>query len=141
MKRIRYLIKEPGKKPRLAEISSDYFMEAKRIVAGPTQGEEGGYIETTMFNERLTLIVNEDARMMKLPINFVFGDVMIRGTAVIVRLINRGSEAADMTDEDIAEGIRFFIEFENLKGRDVERCFMCDADIEGVEDHKCGTSR
>lgn len=89
-KKIRVLVKEPGKAAGLREIPNT--LEA-------LQGIVGGYIETVTFAEDCTLIVNEEGKLQGLPRNFrIFGDVIV-GTALFVGV--SGEEFCSLTDEQI----------------------------------------
>lgn len=80
------------------------------------------------------MVVNEDGRWLRMPLNFMMDTVVIRGPAIIARWTSDG--IIDMTDVDIADTIRFFGDFEQLKHREVERCFRCDKVLDGTP-HIC----
>jgi hypothetical protein len=73
MRKIKVLIKEPGKRPYFAEINND-LRSLQKIV--------GGYIETviTIPEEGIVVVCNEEGRLMNLPKNAVFNGVDYVGT-------------------------------------------------------------
>lgn len=87
-KKIRVLVKEPGKEAELREMP--YTLKA-------LQSAVGGYIKTVTFAEDCTLVVNEEGKLKGLPMNFrIFGDV-IAGTAVLAGV--NGEEFCSLTDK------------------------------------------
>ena len=89
-KKIRVLVKEPGKEAELREMPN---------TLKALQSAVGGYIETVTFAEDCTLVVNEEGKLKGLPMNFrIFGDV-IAGTAVLAGV--NGEEFCSLTDEQV----------------------------------------
>lgn len=89
-KKIRILVKEPGKEAELREIPNT--LEDLQCIVG-------GYIETVTFAEDCTLIVNEEGKLQGLPVNFrIFGGVIV-GTALFAGV--SGEEFCSLTDEQI----------------------------------------
>lgn len=89
-KKIRILVKEPGKEAELREIPNT--LEDLQCIVG-------GYIETVTFAEDCTLIVNEEGKLQGLPVNFrIFGDVIV-GTALFVGV--DGVEFCSLTDKQV----------------------------------------
>ena len=89
-KKIRVLVKEPGKEAELREIQNT--LEALQCIVG-------GYIETVTFAEDCTLIVNEEGKLQGLPVNFrIFGDVIV-GTAVLAGV--DGEEFCSLEEQQI----------------------------------------
>ena len=89
-KKIRILVKEPGKEAELREIPNT--LKALQCIVG-------GYIETVTFAEDCTLIVNEEGKLQGLPPNFrIFGDAIV-GTALFAGV--SGEEFCSLTDEQI----------------------------------------
>jgi hypothetical protein len=84
MSKIRVLIKEPGKAFRLEEIEND-LKTFQEIV--------GGYIECVNFESDHVIIVNEEGKLHRLALNFLYrGDYLV-GTVVICG--TAGEEFAD----------------------------------------------
>lgn len=89
-KKIRVLVKEPGKEAELREMPN---------TLKALQNAVGGYIETVIFAEDCTLVVNEEGKLQGLPMNFrIFGDV-IAGTALFVGV--DGVEFCSLTDKQV----------------------------------------
>lgn len=89
-KKIRVLVKEPGKAAELREIPNT--LEA-------LQGIVGGYIETVWLRDNCVLVCNEEGKLQGLPVNFrIFGDVIV-GTALFAGV--SGEEFCSLTDEQI----------------------------------------
>lgn len=89
-KKIRVLVKEPGKEAELREIPN---------TLKALQSAVGGYIETVTFAEDCTLIVNEEGKLQGLPVNFrIFGDVIV-GTALFAGV--SGEEFCSLTDKQV----------------------------------------
>ena len=87
-KKIRVLVKEPGKEAELREMPN---------TLKALQSAVGGYIETVTFAEDCTLVVNEEGKLKGLPMNFrIFGDVIV-GTALFVGV--DGEEFCSLTDK------------------------------------------
>ena len=75
-KKIKVIIKEPGKKPRSVNISNSLQNLQKTV---------GGYIETVTICEDFVIICNEEGRLQQLPwcceicgVNFV-GTIILCG--------------------------------------------------------------
>ena len=89
-KKIRVLVKEPGKAAELREIPNT--LEA-------LQGIVGGYIEAVWLRDDCVLVCNEEGKLQGLPVNFrIFGDVIV-GTALFAGV--SGEEFCSLTDEQI----------------------------------------
>lgn len=71
------------------------------------QAMVGGYIETVPFGDHLA-IVNEEGRIMGLPMNFFLGDTPICGTAVILEV--KGEEFRGLTGYEAKEVMQIFAE-------------------------------
>lgn len=85
MRRIRALIKEPGKPPRHVHIS-DSLENLQRIV--------GGYIETVTVAEDLVIICDEEGRLKGKEPCCTFCDVEFVGTIVLCGVVrNEDGEA------------------------------------------------
>lgn len=89
-KKIRVLVKEPGKEAELREMPN---------TLKALQSAVGGYIETVTFAEDCTLVVNEEGKLKGLPPNFLFFGDVIAGTAVLVGV--DGEEFCSLTDEQV----------------------------------------
>ena len=89
-KKIRVLVKEPGKEAELREIPNT--LEA-------LQSAVGGYIETVTFAEDCTLVVNEEGKLQGLLPNFLFCGDLIVGTALFVGV--DGEEFCSLTDKQV----------------------------------------
>lgn len=89
-KKIRVLVKEPGKEAELREMPN---------TLKALQSAVGGYIETVTFEKDCTLIVNEEGKLQGLPVNFrIFGDVIV-GTALFAGV--SGEEFCSLTDKQV----------------------------------------
>ena len=78
MRKIKVLIKEPGKKPRCVNVS-DRLENLQKIV--------GGNIETFKFASDATIICNEEGKLQGLPYNcyicgnHFFGTIILCGVS------------------------------------------------------------
>ena len=95
---MRCVVKRPGQEPKVMDI-------ANRLEA--LQAMVGGYIETVPFGDHLA-IVNEEGRIMGLPMNFFLGDTPICGTAVILEV--KGEEFRGLTGYEAKEVMQIFAE-------------------------------
>ena len=95
---MRCVVKRPGQEPKVMDI-------ANRLEA--LQAMVGGYIETVPFGDHLA-IVNEEGRIMGLPMNFFLGDTPICGTAVILEV--NGEEFRGLTGYEAKEVMQIFAE-------------------------------
>lgn len=95
---MRCVVKRPGQEPKVMDI-------ANRLEA--LQAMVGGYIETVPFGDHLA-IVNEEGRIMGLPMNFFLGDTPICGTAVICE--TQGEEFRGLTGYEAKEVMQIFAE-------------------------------
>lgn len=95
---MRCVIKRPGQEPKVMDI-------ANRLEA--LQAMVGGYIETVPFGDHLA-IVNEEGRIMGLPVNFVLNGEPICGTAVILEV--KGEEFRGLTGYEAKEVLQMFEE-------------------------------
>lgn len=134
--RIRLVVKEVGMQPRLVEqprFQNHSFDYVGKLIAG--KGQKEGHVAFVKYNERITMLVNEDGRKLGMRANFIFGDNALCGTVVFGRVTPKG--LIDLTDADIAEVIRFFAGRDDLQRRENEdRCFKCDEVLDGT-DHDC----
>lgn len=69
------IIKRPGRAAFIREISNTLTA---------LQDLVGGYIETLTLGGGIVMIVNEEGKILGLPLNFRLGSDSIRGTAVFV---------------------------------------------------------
>ncbi len=142
--RIRVVVKRPMLKPYIVELGPKAFESVQNLVAAPTQRK--GYVETTPFNLRVAICVNEDGIAHGLPTNFMWNDNILLGTAVFVRFADFAEDDfPDLEDRDIADIIKHFIDFEGLRTReeedeDVDRCFACHMLLDGSP-HDCDMER
>lgn len=95
---MRCVVKRPGQEPKVMDI-------ANRLEA--LQAMVGGYIETTMVAGKVG-IVNEEGRIMGLPVNFLLNGEPICGTVVICG--SRGDEFCGLTVQEAREVVRAFEE-------------------------------
>lgn len=103
MRKIKVIIKQPGKEPYTAWIS-DSLENLQRTV--------GGYIETVTLATDCVLIVNEEGRLLDLPYNCSICGLDLFGT-VIVAGVN-GDEFADCPE--CARELLFGGEKANVRG-------------------------
>lgn len=73
MKKIKVLIKDPGKKPRSVAVSNSLENLQKHV---------GGYIETVTIASNAVIICNEEGRLMGLPHNCNICGVDFVGTII-----------------------------------------------------------
>lgn len=137
---VRFMLKLPGYKPRLQECESEnYDDHFRKIVARREvqQDHTGVTLEWIRFSDRLSMVVNEDGRRLKMDSNFITpsGGVVL-GPVCIGRIGSNG--LLQMTDEDIADVCRFFESHVGLKSqyRPNERCFFCGVLLDATE-HVC----
>lgn len=95
---MRCVVKRPGQAPKVMDV-------ANRLEA--LQAMVGGYIETVPFGDHLA-IVNEEGRIMGLPMNFVLHGEPICGTAVILE--TKGDEFRGLTGYEAKEVMQMFAE-------------------------------
>ena len=74
-KKIKVIIKDPGKKPRCVHISNT-LLNLQKVV--------GGYIETVTIASDMCIICNEEGRLRNLPYNCDICGVSFVGTIVFV---------------------------------------------------------
>ena len=98
MLKMRAIIKEVGKLPKVEEIENEL---------ATMQGLVGGYIEAVSAGQGICLICNEEGKLNGLPPNFPIGRDVIVGTAVFVGY-GRNGEFADLTNEQIKVVMNFF---------------------------------
>ena len=89
-KKIRVLVKEPGKEAELREIPN---------TLKALQSAVGGQIETVNFAQDCTLVVNVEGKLQGLLPNFLFFGDVIAGTAVLAGV--DGEEFCSLTDEQV----------------------------------------
>lgn len=95
---MRCVVKRPGQEPKVMDV-------ANRLEA--LQAMVGGYIETVPFGDHLA-IVNEEGRIMGLPVNFLLYGEPICGTAVICE--TKGDEFRGLTGCEAKEVLQMFEE-------------------------------
>ena len=78
------------------------------------QAMVGGYIETIPFGDHLA-IVNEEGRIMGLPVNFLLYGEPICGTAVICE--THGEEFRGLTGYEVKKVMQMFTEAEIRRAR------------------------
>lgn len=83
-KEIMAIIKKPGEKAEIKPIRNT-IEELQEIV--------GGYIETLKWTNDSVLIMNEEGKLLGLPVNFPIWNDVIVGTAVVV-----GTKEDEFTD-------------------------------------------
>lgn len=88
---MKAIVKEVGERPRIEEVENEL---------ATFQGLVGGYIEVLSMGDGVGLIVNEEGKLIGLPVNFGLGYDTINGTAVFVAFGNDG-EFKDLTDLQI----------------------------------------
>lgn len=88
---MKIVIKEVGEPPRVEEVENEL---------ATFQSLVGGYIEVLSMGDGVGLIVNEEGKLIGLPVNFGLGYDTINGTAVFVAFGNDG-EFKDLTDLQI----------------------------------------
>lgn len=88
---IKAIVKEVGKAPSVEKITNDL---------ATFQGLVGGYIEVLSMGEGVGVVVNEEGKLIDLPVNFGLGYDTINGTAVFVAFGNEG-DFTDLTDLQI----------------------------------------
>lgn len=93
---MRCVVKRPGQEPKVMDV-------ANRLEA--LQAMVGGYIETVPFGDHLA-IVNEEGRIMGLPVNFYLHGESIHGTAVICE--TQDDEFRGLTGWETKEVMRMF---------------------------------
>lgn len=93
MSRIRVLIKDPGQKAREWDIEND-LKTLQHIV--------GGYIEVVTLGEHLAMIINEEGKLIGLPLNFPIhsGEDWIVGPAIFAGV--DGEDFASLDDYQIS---------------------------------------
>lgn len=89
-KKIRVLVKEPGKEAELRDIPN---------TLKALQNAVGGYIETMWLEDSCVIICNEEGKLQGLPPNFLLMGDLIVGTAVLAGV--DGEEFCSLTDEQI----------------------------------------
>ncbi len=100
---MKVLCKEPGKKPEIIEISNTLEALQKKV---------DGYIQFVYpFEAQIGLIVNEEGKLLKLPLNFGLlaeGKAydVIAGTALFVGLT--GEECCDLDSRQIEAVLSLF---------------------------------
>lgn len=102
---MRCVVKRPGQVPKVMDV-------ANRLEA--LQAMVGGYIETVPFGDHLA-IVNEEGRIMGLPVNFLLHGEPICGTAVICE--THGEEFQGLTGYEAKEVMQIFAEAKPRRGR------------------------
>lgn len=139
----RFILKLPDYKPRIQECSAEnYDDHFRKLVARPEVEVDhaGVTLEFIRFNDRLTAVVNEEGRRLKMKSNFFSRKGVVVGPACIARIGTNG--LLPMTDEDIADVCRFFDGHEGLKSqyRGDQRCFMCGILLD-ASPHECSAEQ
>lgn len=88
---MKAIIKEVGKSPRVEEIENELATMQKLV---------GGYIEVVSMGGGVALVVNEEGKLIDLPVNFGLGRDTINGTAVFVAYGSDG-DFKDLEDYQI----------------------------------------
>lgn len=81
---MRAIVKEPGHRPRIAEIENTLTALQKVV---------GGYIETVTLAKDCCIICNEEGRLQGLPYNLTFGGISFVGTVLFVGVAGDASFA------------------------------------------------
>lgn len=85
MRKIRVVIKQPGRVPYVTNISD-------RL--GNLQEHVGGYIETVTIDEDIVILCNEEGRLIGLPYNCQVLGISFVGTIIFAGV--DGEELADL---------------------------------------------
>ena len=127
MSKIRVLIKNPGEDFR-EEMIEDRYETYRNLV--------GGYIEycfSDIIDEGLSIIINEEGKLLNLPHNFSVRDYSenIVGPAIFVR--TRGSKNVDLEDEDIKKIKKWLAKQNKLKNTAFARWLDTFLEEKGVD--------
>jgi len=127
MSKIRVLIKNPGEDFR-EEMIEDRYETYRNLV--------GGYIEycfRDIIDEGLSIIINEEGKLLNLPHNFNVRDYSenIVGPAIFVR--TRGDENVDLEDEDIKKIKKWLAKQNKLKNTAFARWLDTFLEEKGVD--------
>ena len=108
--KIKVLIVEPTKKPRVAEIENTLAAEQKIVE---------GYIEACYpFADEIAIICNEEGKLSGMQGNRRLGKDIIAGPFFIVG--EDGDEFRSLTDEETKENLKRFAEPEDISQEEVE---------------------
>lgn len=111
---IRVVLVLPNQKPFEVFMKNE-LEDMQRVV--------GGFIEEVRLNDRMSVICNEEGKLMQLPGNRKVGNDAIAGAFFIVGT-NEGEHFVSLSDEQIEEALNRFEQIESISQSELEPFMM-----------------